>query len=94
MGKKKAEGSGAVASSAGGKLSDQSYKREMRWERNKKLRAARHAKRMEAQTRRVLDRWERGAPLPPRTIKRLKEHVHYRGRGVTAMEQARFGADL
>lgn len=75
MGKKKAEGSGTVASNAGGKLSDQSYKREMRWERNKKLRAARHEKRMRKQATRVVDRWERGAPLPQRTKNRVRDRV-------------------
>lgn len=76
MGKKAKAGEGTVVSSSGGsKLSDQSYKREMRWERNKKLRAARHEKRMRKQATRVIDRWERGAPLPQRTKNRVRDRV-------------------
>lgn len=49
------------------------YKAQDRASRNKKRRAERHAKRMEAQTLRVLDRYERGALLPASTIKRVRE---------------------
>jgi hypothetical protein len=49
------------------------YKAQDMASRNKKRRATRHAKRMERQTARVLDRYERGASLPSETIKRVRD---------------------
>lgn len=53
------------------------YKSLDRYSRNKKRKAVKHKARMEGQTIRVLDKWERGEKIPARTKRRIESHPFY-----------------
>lgn len=73
MGKQKKEaGSGQPSTAKGKKPSDLNYKLTMRWESNKKKRAIRHAKRMEAQKARITERFALGKPLHSKVERKLR----------------------